>query len=229
MLFGIILSVLYYKIKIDINIRRMLASKPLFFWNNKLSNIISSFSLTSFGDILPIFIKLYFDSFLLGIYQLSVKFIKTGLFFTSNILGNYIINKNFSVSNKLFKFQLYGLFVYVVFMTIYFFIYETELFYDLTYIILGDNARLFIEYSIYFLSIFLLDAIIIALSSFYIRLNVNYLTFMRLIQLSPLLIFILFRDFNFSINLVTIILSIFFILTILVFPLNINKNTSKKA
>lgn len=141
---SLFLSVFFYSSKIDISIKKIYDVKPLYIWNNKFSNIISSFSLTSFGDVLPIFIKVYFDSYILGIYQLSVKFIKTGLFFVANLSGNYLIKMNYKV--KVFtRYTFFSLFLYLIVMLVYSYFYKMEFFNNVVSIFINKDSTSFIE------------------------------------------------------------------------------------
>ena len=218
---SLFLSVSYYSTKIDISFKKIYKVKPLYFWNNKLTNIISSFSLTSFGDILPIFIKIYFDSYILGIYQISVKFIKTGLFFMANLLSNYFIKMNYKI--KVFpRYIFLSLLLYLIVLFVYSCFYKMDFISSFVNIFIGEDSSLFIEYSIYFLSIFLLDSIVVSTSSFLIRLNVNFLTLIRVFQLSSFL-FILFFN-KLSLELVSLIISISMILSLVFSSYYIKKN-----
>jgi len=210
-IFSLLLSVLFYSSKTEIGFNKMRNIKPLYFWNNKLSNIISSFSKTSFGDILPIFIKLYFDSYILGIYQLSVKFIKTGIFFFANLFGHYLIKMNYKVK-EFTKYAFFSLLLYVIIILLYSYCYKSDFFYNLVSIVIRDDSSAFIEYSIYFLSIFLLDSIVISTSSLLIRYNDNLLILIRVFQLSFLLFIFLFNKL--PLELVSSIISFSMILSL---------------
>ena len=218
---SLFLSVVFYSSKSEISLKNIYSSKPLYFWNNKLENIISSFSLTSLGDILPIFIKIYFDSYILGIYMLSVKFIKTGLFFIANLLGNYFVKMNFKL--KLFpRYIFLSLSLYFTLMLVYGYCYKTSFFNEFVKIFIGDDSSSFIEYSLFFLSIFLLDSIVVAISSFLIRFSVNALTLVRVFHLSSFLFILLFDKL--SIGLVSSVLSVNMIISLLFFSFYIKKN-----
>jgi hypothetical protein len=218
---SLFLSVFFYSSKIDISFKKIYNVKPLYFWNNKLSNVISSFSLTSFGDVLPIFIKVYFDSYVLGIYQLNVKFIKTGLFFVANLFGNYLIKMDYKV--KVFtRYTFFSLLLYLIVMLGYSYFYKMEFFNNVVSIFIDEDSSSFIEYSIYFLSIFLLDSIVISTSSLLIRHNVNFLTLIRVFQLSTFL-FILFFN-KLTLELVSLIISVSMILSLLFSSYYIKKN-----
>ena len=223
---SLLLSVLFYSSKTDLSINRMRNVKPLYFWNNKLSNIISSFSKTSFGDILPIFIKIYFDAYILGIYLLSVRFIKTGLFFIANLFGNYLIKMNYKI--KVFtRYALCSLLTYIILMIIYGFFYKLEFFNNFVSIFIDKDSTSFIEYSIYFLSIFLLDSIFIGTSSLLIRSNVNFLTINRIFHLSSFLIIFLFNKL--TLELVSLFISLSMILSLLFSSFYIRITTSRKS
>ena len=208
---SLFLSVFYYSSKIDISFKKIYNVKPMYFWDNKLSNIISSFSKTSFGDVLPIFIKIYFDAYILGMYQLSVKFIKTGIFFIANLLGNYFIKMNYKI--KVFpRYIFFSLSLYFIVLFVYSYFYKMDFINRFVNIFIGEDSSSFIEYSIYFLSIFLLDSIVVATSPFLIRFNVNFLTLIRVFQLSSFL-FILFFN-KLSLELVSLIISISMVLSL---------------
>ncbi|MAJ89901.1 MAG: hypothetical protein CMD08_01300, partial [Flavobacteriales bacterium] len=151
---SLLLSVLYYLSKFNLNFKDILISKPLYFWNNKASFIFSSFSITSFGDVLPIFVKFYFNSYILGIYMISVKIIKTGFSFIANLYANYLIKSNIKIKS-LIKITYVSLFTYILILLTYNYIKEISYFIDLINMIIGvKDSQAFINYSIYFVSIF---------------------------------------------------------------------------
>ena len=208
---SLFLSVFYYSSKIDISFQKIHAVKPLYFWNNKLVNIVSSFSKTSFGDILPIFIKLYFDSYILGIYQLSVKFIKTGLFFMANLFSNYLIKMNYNVK-VYFRYTFYSLLLYFIVMLVYSYFYKMPFFNNFVSVFIDKDSSSFIKYSICFLSIFLLDSIVLGTSSLIIRYNVNFLSLIRAFQLCSFIFILLFNKL--TLESVSFIISANFIMSL---------------
>ena len=153
--------------------------------------------------------------------MLSVKFIKTGLFFIANLLGNYFVKMNFKL--KLFpRYIFLSLSLYFTLMLVYGYCYKTSFFNEFVKIFIGDDSSSFIEYSLFFLSIFLLDSIVVAISSFLIRFSVNALTLVRVFHLSSFLFILLFDKL--SIGLVSSVLSVNMIISLLFFSFYIKKN-----
>ena len=212
---SLLISVLYYLSKFKLSFKDVILSKPLYFWNNKASFIFSSFSITSFGDVLPIFVKFYFDSYILGIYMISVKIIKTGLNFIANLYANYIIKSNIKIKS-LIKITYASLSIYILILLAYYYIKEISYFIDLIKMIIGvKDSQAFINYSIYFVSIFFLDSIVIALSPLLIRLNAKIIIILRIIHISTLSCMLYSKNLtleNFSLIIsLAIFISLFFV------------------
>ena len=147
--------------------------------------------------------------------MISVKIIKTGLNFIANLYANYIIKSNIKIKS-LIKITYASLSIYILILLAYYYIKEISYFIDLIKMIIGvKDSQAFINYSIYFVSIFFLDSIVIALSPLLIRLNAKIIIILRIIHISTLSCMLYSKNLtleNFSLIIsLAIFISLFFV------------------
>ena len=217
-LISIMLSVFYYYIILKLNFN-FFRTSPFFCWNNSLNKIMTSFSITGLNEFIPVFIKVYYGDVLLGIYQLCSKYIKTPLFFISNILANYFISSDTKLKS-FFKANVYLYTLIFLLSLFYSFLIRLDLFEPILTLILKGNKDFFIKNSIFLINIFMIDSLILSMSSIYIRKNeIKFLLF-RASQFLPfilILIFSLVFEFNLDFKLLFICISFYFFIVNLIY------------
>lgn len=217
-LLSIMLSVFYYYIILKLNFN-FFRTSPFFCWNNSLNKIMTSFSITGLNEFIPVFIKVYYGDVLLGIYQLCSKYIKTPLFFISNILANYFISSDTKLKS-FFKANVYLYTLIFLLSLFYSFLIRLDLFEPILTLILKGNKDFFIKNSIFLINIFMIDSLILSMSSIYIRKNeIKFLLF-RASQFLPfvlILIFSLVFEFNLDFKLLFICISFYFFIVNLIY------------